>query len=650
MNLKKLAVLILLLAVGLFAQSETGQISGTVFDPSGASVANARVVLKGLGNGFSREVVTNADGIYAFPSLQAGDYDLTAAAPGFSTTAQKATITAGVRVGLDFKLQVGQAETIVEVSTTAVQVNTETQTLSQTISTKQIVDLPTLTRNPYALVATVGTVSETTPDGRGAGFSINGQRAASTNLLLDGVANNDEFGAGVGQQTPLDSVQELNIQTNNFGAEAGRASGGVLNIVTKSGTNAYHGSAYEFNRVSRLGSNDFNNNANGVDRPIYNRNQFGYSIGGHVPHFKDKLYFFQSTEWIRVRSSAPQIVFVPTPQFIAASAPATQAFFSQFGALASNASSLGTYNLTQLKALGYNACTSATAACASLPVSLPLFNKVTYNVPTDAGGGSPQNTYLQVARVDYNLSDRTQIYSRFANSNENDFAGVVSSSPYAGYNTPNLQKNLTALVSVTHSFTPNFVSQSKLDFNRFDNSQPLGTQFSPSLYYSSGTGVSTIAGTRVAFPGYLPFNPGSAIPFGGPQNFLQAYQDFTLIKGKHNVRMGGSFTNLHDNRTFGAYAESVEQIGRNAGTAINNFLTGNLYNFQGAINPGGKFPCVPGAVTSACTVSLPVGQPNFSRSNIYNEGACLRFGFLEVHSSPDVDARSALGVLRFPAQ
>ena len=619
MNLKKLALAAFFLAVpsGLFAQSETGQISGTVFDPTGASVSNAHVLLKGTANGFARDAVTNDGGIYAFPSLQPGDYELSVSASGFSTTVQKTTITAGIRIGLDFRLEVGQMANVIEVTANGVQVNTETQTLSQTISTKQIVDLPTLTRNPYALVATVGTVSETTPDGRGAGFSINGQRAASTNLLLDGVANNDEFGAGIGQQTPLDSVQELNIQTNNFGAEAGRASGGVLNLVTKSGTNAYHGTAYEFNRVSRLGSNDFNNNANGVARSIYDRNQFGYSIGGHVPTFKDKLYFFQSTEFIRVRSNAPQIAFVPTPEFIAAAAPATQAFFSQFGSLASNATSLGTYNLTQLKALGYNPCTSATAACAALSTSTPLFNKVEYNIPADAGGGTPQNTYLQVARVDYNLSDKTQIYSRFANSKETDFNGSNSSSPYAGYNTGSLQNNLSALISATHSFTPNFVTQSKLDFNRFNNQQPLGTKFSPSLYYGGGS----IGGTGTALPGYLPYAPGSAIPFGGPQNFLQAYQDFTLIKGRHQIRFGGSYTNLHDNRTFGAYAESVETIGRNAASAINNFLTGNLYTFQGAINPGGKFPCVGGVKTPECTITLPVGAPNFSRSNIYNEGA-----------------------------
>ena len=129
--------------------------------------------------------------------------------------------------------------------------------------------------------------------------------------MLDGVANNDEFTAAVGQVVPLDSVQEIGIITNNFTAEYGRASAGIINVTTKSGTNGFHGTAYEFNRVSDLASNSFNNNAYGMDKPIYVRNQFGYSLGGPVK--KNKLFFFSSTEWTRVRSAANLTAIVPDP-------------------------------------------------------------------------------------------------------------------------------------------------------------------------------------------------------------------------------------------------------------------------------------------------------------------------------------------------
>src|SRR5262249_16868552 len=224
-------------------------------------------------------------------------------------------------------------------------------------TSKDLTNLPLLTRNPYDLVGGVANVSSGTDAGltmRGAGYNINGLRAAGTNILLDGAANNDEFNATVGQTVPLDSVQEINILTNNFTAEYGRASAGVVNVTTKSGTNSFHGTAYEFGRYAALSSNTFDNNARGIEKPGFTRNQFGYSLGGPVK--KDKLFFFQSTEWLRVRSSATTIVNVPSPQLIAAANSATQGFFSSFGALRPNFSQLKTYTRDGLAAVGITAC------------------------------------------------------------------------------------------------------------------------------------------------------------------------------------------------------------------------------------------------------------------------------------------------------
>ena len=132
-------------------------------------------------------------------------------AGGFTSFKQMVTVTVGAKVGLDVALSVGESSTIIEVSEPAVQVNTETQTLSTTVSQTELRELPTLTRNPYSLVALSGNASDAGAGGRGVGFAINGQRESSTNVLLDGSANNNEFSAGVGQQVPLDSVQEFSI-------------------------------------------------------------------------------------------------------------------------------------------------------------------------------------------------------------------------------------------------------------------------------------------------------------------------------------------------------------------------------------------------------------------------------------------------------
>ena len=612
-------------ALFLWGQAETGQIVGTLKDPSGATVPNALILVKSLTTGAERSQATDSNGGFTFANLRPDDYEVSVTAKGFLPLKQRVTVTVGGKLGLDLTVKVGAVSTTVEVNESAnaaIAVNTETQTLSQVLTTSNLTELPTITRNPYDLVATAGTVSPDDPSGRGVGVAINGLRSAGTNVLLDGVANNDEFVASVGQTVPLDSVQEIGIVTNNFTAEYGRAEAGVINVTTKSGTNAFHGSAWEFNRVAALGSDGFNNNAYGLSKSPYTRNQFGYSLGGPIK--KNKLFFFNSTEWTRVRSSANIQALVPDPALIAASSAATQSVFSAYGKLASNVQVLQRLNRTQLVGLGADPCSgsSRTGGCQSYGASASMFDLVNYSVPSDAGAGVPQNTYSTVGRVDYNLSDRTQIYGRYALYSEADFDGSNSNSPYNGYNTGTNTFNNSAILSVTHTFSARFVSQTKLDFNRFNNNQPLSsTGITPSYYLGSANSASAIGPYDVALPGYLPYSPGNAIPFGGPQNFGQAYQDFSFTKGKHELRFGGSATYIRDNRTFGAYEEGLQVLGHTFGQGVDNFLAGQAYEFEGAVYPQGKFPCVNHVQTAACTVTLPLGPPTFERSNRYHEGA-----------------------------
>lgn len=616
-----MAALLVMAAAPLLAQTETGQITGTVLDPSGAVVPNAKVTLTGVATGVKRTSATNSAGIYLFPSLVPGDYTVTVEAQGFKSVAKQTTLPVGGRVAVDFNLEVGQATTVVTVSEQVVQVNTESQTLGINVTSQQVLDLPTLTRNPYALVAISGNVSEGDPSGRGVGYAINGLRAAATNVLLDGAANNDEFTATVGQNVPLDAVLEFSVLTSNFTAEFGRAAAGVVNATTKSGTNDLHGTAYWFNRVSRLASNSFNNNANGVDKPVYTRNQPGYSVGG--PVIRNKLFFFQSTEWIRIRSQAISTVFVPTPELIARTPGNVKDYFNAFGKLRSGMAPLGTFSKSQLAAQGQNICSGAAAdgPCNQLPADLPVFARYAYSYPSDSGGGAPQNTHFGVARVDYNLSERTQMYGRYAWEFGDYLRGSVSNSPWAGFDTGQKIRNHSALFSIVKTISASTVSQSKVVFNRLGNVQPLGDYPpTPTLYLASGSVATRLLGTRVAMPGYLPYSPGSGIPFGGPQNFVQLYQDVTHIMGKHQLRFGGSYNYLRDNRTFGAYQNPVQQIGINFGTGMDNLLNGVVRSFQSAIDPQGKYPCN-GVVTPQCSVTLPVSQPSFSRSNRYHEWA-----------------------------
>jgi outer membrane receptor protein involved in Fe transport len=592
----------------VWSQAETGQIAGTVQDATGSVIPNATIKVTNASTGAERSTTSSASGDFSLANLLPGTYNVTVEVSGFSKFQQSVTVTVGARVGLPVKLEVGTTGTTVHVTETAAQINTETQTLSTNVSQAQLRELPTLTRNPYSLVAISGNVSDAGSGDRGVGFSINGQRQASTNVLLDGAANNDEFTGSVGQAVPLDSVQEFSILTNNFTAEFGRASGGVVNVVTKSGTNQVHGTAYEFNRVSALSSNTFDNNANGIAKSTFTRNQFGYSLGGPIK--KDKLFAFSSTEWIRIRGVSNTTAVIPTNQLLAAASPNTQSFFNAYGKLKPTTNVLQSYGAGAV-------CGSSTSCLGNLNPSTPVLQRVAYSSFDDSGGGIPGNQYQTVARVDYNLSDRTQLYGRYALESRTYFAGYISNSPYQGFDTGEQIFNNNALLSVTHTFTPTFVSQSKAVFNRLNDLQPFGTAGAnlPTLYTGS-SGVARYQGVRIMMPGYSPTTPGSGIPFGGPQNFVQLYEDLSWTHGKHNFRFGGSYDYQRDNRTFGAYQTAGYYLGAGTGSAsgtIARLLSGQAYQFQAAIYPQGKLP--------GQTVNFPLTQPNFSRSNRYNEGA-----------------------------
>jgi outer membrane receptor protein involved in Fe transport len=615
------AAIIAFAPIHAYAQAETGRLSGTVSDSQGAVISGAKVKIVNVGTGAERNVTSDTQGNYTATNLLPAFYDITVEAPGFAANKTRAQITVGSTVTADFQLVVGGTQQVVEVVAGAgVQVNTETQTVAEVIDGKKMAALPSVTRNPYDFVLTAGNVSPGAGTERGAGVAINGQRSAGTNILLDGAANNDEFVAGVGQTIPLDAVQEYSIITNNFTAEFGRASGGIVNVATKAGTNAYHGTAYQFGRYSRLNSNSFQNNANidqqgrSLPKNVYTRNQFGYSFGG--PVIKEKLFFFQSTEFLRVRSNDTQIVAVPTPQLLALSAPETRNFFNQFGALKPGVTVLGTRTRTD-----FDPCTPGSVCDTTIGMTTPIFTRLSYDVPSDSGGGDPQNTYFVVGRADYNLSEKTQLYGRYSLERRDIFDGSNSNSPYVGFDTGTQITNNSFVLSVTHTFSPRLVLQSKGVYNRLNTLQPLNGPASPTLYMRD-IGATNVIGEPIALPGYLPFSPGAAIPFGGPQNFVQTYQDLNYTAGKHNFRFGGSYVYIQDNRSFGAFQNPVSGLStNNIQNGMNNLLLGQLARFQGAIDPQGKVPCRSATPDPTCTITLPVGQPNFSRSNLYHEFA-----------------------------
>ena len=390
--------LLVMVTASAVGQQETGQITGRVVDPQDRVVPGATVTVKSVGTGAERTATADDQGIYLVTNLQPGLYDVTVKSGQFAENTQRVQVTVGAKVSLETKLSTQAVAANVEVVASAggVEVNTTDQQLSNVVTGTQVRELPTLTRNPYDLVGISGNVNAGA-GGRGTGYSINGLRAASTSILLDGVENVDNFTATVGQQVPIDSVQEFRVITGNFGAEYGRASGGIVNVATIAGTNAFHGTGYEFNRISRLASNGFNNNANGIARQVFTRNQFGYSIGGPIK--KNKLFFFSNTEWIRVRSGGASVAWVPTSNLIGATAGVTKAFFAPYqlggssGTTITASQVVAAYGGAAAFVPTPNAATNAFLAFATANPNTPVFQRITYSTPQDVGG-APRRTNI----------------------------------------------------------------------------------------------------------------------------------------------------------------------------------------------------------------------------------------------------------------
>jgi len=629
---------IALLAILTFGSTalgqETGQIAGTVTDPTGAVVPNATVAIKNLGTNAVRTVTSSSTGAYVVTGLQPANYELTVTSAGFHSFSTRVEVTVAARVTIDVKLLVTQENTSVEVTATegGAQANTQSQELSQIVNATEVAQMPSLTRNPYDLVALAGNVSagDSTNSGdsrnasngnsqnattRGVGFNINGQRSSGTEILLDGVENISVFSDDVGVYIPQDATQEFRVQTSNYEPQYGRASGGIVNVTTKTGTNAFHGVLWEFNRLSAYTSNTVLNAQEGLTKGKYTRNQFGAAVGG--PILKDKLFFFGSSEWIRVRSSAVSIAAVPTPQFLALTAANTQAFFSQYGGGK-------TFNFTKTYTAGQ-------LGIAGVPASTPAFGTVAFSTPVNTGGSVPQNTYNIVGRVDYNRSDRTQVFFRYADYQQNPVAGSGDSfaSPYSQYNVASADKARAYLLSATHIFTPYLSESTKLSFSRFNAPLAYNTslQNTPTLVVSTNAQLPGTS-TFIQLPGFYDFNPANGgLPFGGPQNTIQINQDLMLQKGKHSMQFGGQIVYIQANNAYGAYAQAEEQIGVNRTAGLNGLVTGSLFQFQAAVNPKGALPCVLNPYTGtytqtpACSINLPATPPAFARSNRFHDWA-----------------------------
>src|SRR5260370_374716 len=312
----KWALLLSVLAVSALAQSERGTIAGTVTDSSGAVIPGAKVTVTNEATNITLNFTTNEAGNFVAPSVSVGSYSVRVDQEGFRPYRKTGiAVDAATTVRADVQLEVGTAQQVVEVKAEAVQLQAENAKSSATVTNKLVDELPLVVggtlRSPFDLAQMT---AESKQLGGDNGFILGGVQAAGYGTTLDGVSTNTTRALSqswVAVNAPsLEAITEFTVDTNGFKAEYGHAAGGVMTFVSKSGTNDFHGSAYEFLRNNVLDANNFFNNARGIARPIYKQHDFGASAGGPVwiPRLyngRNKSFFFFAYEGFRNRAGAP---------------------------------------------------------------------------------------------------------------------------------------------------------------------------------------------------------------------------------------------------------------------------------------------------------------------------------------------------------
>jgi Carboxypeptidase regulatory-like domain/TonB-dependent Receptor Plug Domain len=557
--------------VPLFGQTTTGTISGTVTDPTGSVIPNAKITVMNVQTGIEQTTQSNSSGNYIFPALAVGDYRLTVKAESFgTTTASGLHLDANQNLTTDMSLKVGTETQSVSVSAAAALVELRESQLSTTIERQQISELPLNGRSAVSLVQLVPGVTTFAPsatigDSAGNKFSLNGNRTNENSFYLDGAYYTSFMSQGGNVLPNPDALQEFRVLTNNFDAEFGRYPGGVVNAITRSGSNQFHGLAYDYLRNSALNLKNYF--ATRVTPLV--QNQFGGTFGG--PIIRNKAFFFGSYEGLRI-STPTQIlstaVNFPTP------AQANGDFSALPASKQPNVSCNGVHGVicpNQLDPVAQN-----------LLKFVPLASPSGVSPEQDAHGSTSANQYL--LRSDYQLNDKHQLTGQIFQS----FGTVINPGLYGNqvlsYSTAR-QLNTTTSIILSDTWT---ISPSKLNtFRAFYTIDHTQTQqvIPPTTWKNLGStindGYAVSTSPVISITGY--YQEGLAAG-GITNNNMQTIgvtDAFNWTLGNHQIKTGGSFF-FNQYREDGVYygAGLATFSGSFTGNALADFLEGRAASLR----------------------------------------------------------------------
>jgi hypothetical protein len=633
MFLAIVAVLVLgVSSIGRLSAQATGSISGTVTDASGAAISDTSIQVKNLGTGLTRTTQTDPQGRYRFPELGIGDYEISASKMGFSTGVRTGvTLSVGAQPVIDIQLQIGQQTQTVTVEGQASTVETQNTAVGVLVESKQISDLPLNGRNFTQLIALNPGVTQIPQGAPGAGstfygngqkYSIAGSRPSGQAYLLDdqdmvNFWNNGPGAGGLGTALGVEAIAEFQTLTNTYSAQFG-GNGAVINASSKAGTNAYHGSLYEFFRNDKLDTRNFFDNVvkpgdTIAKAPINKQNQFGASIGGPIK--KDKAFFFVNYEGFRLSQVRSNVVTVPDACVRAATLAATpgSVINSCPGFPATTTSS--------------NAATLRAVQNVMSLYPLPGYVASNGNGTGQALAANPNigNQDYYLARVDYTVNEKSSIFVRYVRDKANrDTAGAY------GYH-PELDRTRNHFVNIEerHIISPKLVNLAHIGFSRtyedaYIYGSPIAVNGSPVLASiatpvtdqgrlagsvkpdasglapgvhplqffnvsdptalnfartTAGQGVLREDGSVAAGSGITTIAATSTLPFYLVPNKFQFGDDVIWTSGSHSIRIGGSFQRLREN-TWAPFVVAPQWTFNN----ISSFVAGSAATLNGQVS------------------------------------------------------------------
>lgn len=549
-----ICLLLLLVSLPVLAQTATtGQVIGTVKDPTGAVVPGASITLTSA-SGEKRSVTSDAEGNFRLALVPTGTYSLTVDAKGFKPVTLK---DVGVRVTetttLAANLALVSTQESVEVTAESTLVQTSNPATGRVVGERQIEQIPLPTRNFQQLLAlspgTVAALSNTTEMGRGdVLIGVNGQRVTSNNVLIDGTEVNSPGTNGttnISVPNP-DTVQEFIVQTSLYDASQGRNAGGNIAIVTKSGTNQFHGSAFEFFRNRVLNANDYFYKRTNPEAPILNRNQFGGTLGG--PIIKDKTFFFVSYQGTRERNGASlsnSLTFPNIPSGLTndRSDAALQSLATAFGVTTLNPVAKSLLQV-KLPSGGY-AIPSAggTATAATIPVSTPLSGISTYREDQFSVNIDQQIGQKNRLQGKYFFSDIPQFQTMFTFVGANAYQAL-------GYGGNIDFHNRVLTIADTHVFNSNVINEVRFGYSKIDGPSTPQEPFTGSQFgitnplcaagQSNFCGMPTIGVTGL-------FTIGST-SLADQRSTVETFQISDMLSythGRHALKFGGEWRDYH---------------------------------------------------------------------------------------------------------